>query len=110
MVVSYVISKDPVYLRTHKDKKNFKPKLPPPKLQDEKYFDHPRFKGASLKIMQKKDASFIETGMEVHFRLGQKVVIEFSPCGHYLAILQKKVNILDIWYIGDAQNEDGYLK
>ena len=31
--------------------------------------------------MQKKDASFVETGKEVHFKRGKKVTIEFSPDG-----------------------------
>ena len=97
MVVSYVIPDDPVYLRTHKDKKGYKPKMPPPKLNDDKYFNHPRFKGASLKIMQRKEKAFVETGKEVHFMRAKKVVIEFSPDGRYLAVLQKKINVLDIW-------------
>lgn len=51
--------------------------------------------------MQKKEASFEEVGKEVNFDKGQKVVIEFSSDGKYLAILQKKINILDIWYLGE---------
>ena len=56
--------------------------------------------------MKKENGALTQVGDEIPFLNSKKVNIEFSPDGRFLAILHKKINLLEIWEIEDSSIEN----